>query len=358
MHFADVWTFATSKPPSDVAARVGSVFFNVAQADGHVYTRAVSTSGGSLLWAYDLGEGGFGGNRKPYGPAYGNGRVASMTFNTTSTAAPLQVINAANGSYISTVKYPAQHSDGSVPTFVGDQIFFAAGYYGNSFYLANAATGENLWNFDYSQQYQGNVSQGESVAVDQYYVYYFSASYLIIAKRDGGFARAIANPFFSNTGISYFGEYVGAPMLDGKGHIFVFADNRSAGQSRPIVAFSFFSDKPIWRSGYSYAGHPAVRSDRVYAVRSASTIVDVIDVSNGLLVNSIDVGGAEDLSSNVVVSDSHIFVSSAKTTFAIDTGKTGFPVVWKTSFGGSLAVTPDGFLMISAPIGLHAVKLN
>lgn len=337
------------------------MFYNVAQADGHLFTRAVSTSNGALLWTFDLGDGGFSGfnaSKQPYGPAYGNGRVVSMSYNQTSTAAPLQVINAATGGYVSTPTYDAQFSDGSIPTIVGDELFFAAGYYGNAVYNANAATGDKIWSGTVSTQYGGYVMQGESVAVDQYYVYFFQVGSLVVVKRDGSLAKFIENPFFTKNGLSYFGEYVGAPMLDANGHIFTFTDNRSRGQALPIAAFSIFNDKPLWRTGYSYTGQPAVRGDRLYGVRSSSTVVDLIDVSTGLLAGSIDVGGTENLTSNVVVSDSHIFVSSASTTYAIEVGKGDFPVAWKTSFGGSLAVTPDGYLIISGASGLHAVKLR
>lgn len=168
--FTDAWTVTTPKPPSEIAARVGSVFYNVAQSDGHIYTRSISTSNGSLLWAFDLGDGGFGGNKPPYGPAYANNRVTSMSSNSTSTAAPLQVINASTGGYISTPTYDAQFSDGSVPTLVGDELYFAAGYYGNAVYKANAATGDRVWSGTVTSQYGGYVMQGESVEIGRAHV--------------------------------------------------------------------------------------------------------------------------------------------------------------------------------------------
>jgi outer membrane protein assembly factor BamB len=271
----------------------------------------------------------------------------------------LQVINATTGGYVSTATYDAQFSDGSVPTPVGDELFFSSGYYGNEVFDANAATGDNLWHSTIATQYIGYVMQGESVAVDQDYVYYFNSGYLVVLHRkDGSLAEAIQNPFFSQNGISYFGEYDGAPMLDGNDHIFTFTDNYKTGDSLPIAAFALNNDKPLWRTSYSYTGQPAVHGGRLYAVRSSSTTVDVINVSTGLSAGSISVGGTGNLTSNVVVSDSHLFVSSATTTFAIDLSKSNFPVVWKTSFGGDLAITPDGYLIISTATGLHAVKLK
>jgi hypothetical protein len=357
--FADAWTITTPNAPSDVAARAGSVFYNVLGADSHIYTQAVSTSNGSSRWAFDLGNKNVYPGTHPFGPSYANGRVASMAPNDTSSAAPLQVIDATTGGYVSTPTYDAQFSSGSVLTPVGDELFFTSGYYGNEVFDANAATGDSLWRSTITSQYIGYVMQGESVAVDQDYVYYFNAGYLVVLHRnDGSLAEAMKNPFFSQNGTSYFGEYDGAPMLDGNGRIFTFTDNYKTGDSLPIAAFALNNDKPLWRTGYSYTNQPAVHGGRIYAVRSSSTIVDVIDVSTGLVAASIDVGGTGNLTSNVVVSDSHLFVSSATTTFAVDLSKSNFPVVWKTSFGGDLAVTPDGYLIISTATGLHAVKLK
>jgi len=356
--FADAWTITTDAAPSEVAARAGSVFFNDLHADKHVYTHRVSTSTGASLWAFDIGQGSYSPGKRPYGPAYANGRVASISYNQTSSAAPLQVINAATGGYISTPTYDAQFSDGSIPTMVGDELFFTSGYYGNAIFNANAATGDRIWSTTSTGQYGGYVMQGESVAVDQQYVYFFQAGSILVLKRNGALARFIQNPFFTRNFISYSGEYVGGPMLDSAGHIFVFTDNRQRGDALPIAAFSLFADKPLWRTGYSYVGDPAVRADRLYGIRSSSTIVDLIDTSTGLVAASINVGGNDNLNSNVIVSDSHLFVSSATTTFAVDLTKSNFPVVWKTTFGGSLAVTPEGYLIISTTTGLHAVKLK
>lgn len=270
----------------------------------------------------------------------------------------MQVINASTGAYVSTASYYSQGSNGSVPTLVGDEILLASGYYGNAVYSAYALTGGANWSVTITSQYGGYVMEGESVAVDQQYVYFFQAGSIMVLWRNGALAKFIQNPFFTKTGLSYSGEYASAPILDKNGHIFVFTDNYATGDALPIAAFSIFNEKPLWRSGYSYTGQPAVRNDRLYAIRSSSRIVDVIDTSTGLLAGSINVGGSDNLTSNVVVSDSHLFVASATTTFSIDLTKNGFPVVWSTPFGGVLAVTPDNYLIISTATAIHAVKLQ
>ena len=357
-NFADAWTIATANPPSDVAATSGSVFFNVLQADRHIYTQAVSTTNGALRWSFDLGNKNVYPNTLPFGPSYANGRVAAMAPNDTSSDAPLQVINAATGGYVSTATYDAQFSAGSVPTLVGDELFFAAGYYGNAVFKADAATGTKGWQATITNQYSGYVMEGESVAVDQRYVYYFNAGVLVVLNRgDGTLAQAIRNPFFTRNGISYSGGYVGAPML-ADGRIVTFTDNYNIGDALPLAAFALNNDRPLWRSSYSYTGQPAAHGGRLYAVRSSSTIVDVIDATTGLVSASINVGGSENLKSNVVISDSHLFVASAATTFAVDLGGAAYTVAWKTSYGGNLAITPDGYLIIAAKTGLHGVKLT
>ncbi|MGN6620107.1 MAG: outer membrane protein assembly factor BamB family protein [Sphingomonas sp.] len=357
-NFSDAWTITTPNAPSDVAARSGSVFYNVQGSDGHIYTQAVSTSNGSSLWGFDLGNSNVYPGTHPFGPSYANGRVASMAPNNSSSAAPLQVINATTGGYVSTPTYDAQFSSGSVLTPVGDELFFASGYYGNVVFDADAATGNNLWRADLAGMYTGNVMQGESVAVDQDYVYFFKGGAVYILSRSGVLEQSIQNPLFSHNGLSYSGDYDGAPILDGAGRIFTYTDNFQIGDSLPIAAFALNNDKPLWRTGYSYTGQPAVHGNRLYAIRSSSTIVDLIDVSTGLLAGSINVGGTGNLTSNVVVTNGHLFVSSANTTFAVDLTKSNFPVVWKTSYGGDLAITPDGYLIISTATGLHAVKLK
>lgn len=356
--FADAWTITTPYAPSGVAARPGSVFFNVAHTDGHVYTHAVSTASGATLWAYDVGGGSYAASRRPYAPSYANDRVASMPSNSTSSANPLQVINATTGGYVSAPNYDAQHSDGSAVTAVGDELFFASGYYGNVVFAANAISGDRLWRTEATGSYGGYVMEGESVAVDENYVYFFKGGSLVVLGRDGALVKALENQFFSKNGLSYFGGYQGAPVLDGNGRIFTFIDNYSYSQSLPLAAFSLTADRAIWRTSYSYTGQPAVRGNRLFAIRSSSRIVDLIDVATGLVSGSIDVGGPVNLTGNVVLTDSHLFVSSATTTYAVDLNDSSYPVVWRTSFGGELALTPDGYLTISTSTGLHAVKLG
>ncbi|MGV3511579.1 MAG: PQQ-binding-like beta-propeller repeat protein [Novosphingobium sp.] len=341
-----------------MAARTGAIFFNFTDTNNRMFTRAVATSNGATLWTFDLGPIFNGTGVRLFGPAYANGRVSSMTPTNNSSATPLLVVNASTGAYLSTATYDTQGSSGSVVTPVGDELFYSSGYFGNVVFAANAVTGSRLWRTALSDQYSGYVMQGESVAVDQNYVYFFSAGSLVVLGRDGSIVKSIENPFFSQRGLSYSGEYVGAPMLDGSGRIFTFSDNYSEGKALPIAAYSLNSDKAIWRSGFSYTGQPAVHGNQLYAIRSSSTIVDVVDTATGVAVRSYDVGGTENLTSNVVATDSHLFVANSTTTFAIDLTRSGTPVVWRTSFGGRLAITPEGYLVISTATGLHAVKLR
>jgi PQQ-like domain len=60
------------------------------------------------------------------------------------------------------------------------------------------------------------------------------------------------------------------------------------------------------------------------------------------------------LTSNVVLTDSHLFVGSDSETFAIDVASRA--KAWSAPYGGSLAVVGD-FLFISNPDALHAFSL-
>jgi hypothetical protein len=349
-------------------AKTGSIFFNVAHSNGNLFTTSVSTTSGSRLWEYDLGYWGYQNvpkNMRPFGPAYANERVESIRSNLSSSASPIDVLNANNGAYISSPTFQAQGYKGGVATPVGNDLFFSAGYYGNEVYSVNAATGAKNWSNVYTKQYGGYVMYGESVSADQSYVYFFNAGSLFVLQRDGQLIKSITNQFFSKNGLSYFGEYDGAPILDGNGHIFTFTDNYVDdstyplnGTALPIAGFSLASDNAVWRSSHSYVGQPAVHGNKLYAVRASSTIVDALDVDTGLIVASVDVGGSDNLTSNVVLTDSHMFVSSNKTVFAISLNNTNLPVVWTSPFGGRIAITPEDYLIVTTFTGIHAVKLT
>ena len=222
------------------------------------------------------------------------------------------------------------------------------------------ASGGSLWARDTTQPSEGYVHEGESVAVDDNYVYYFGGGNLFALNRNGGtIAHKIRNPYFTSFGLSYHGSYRGAPILGRNGRIITFTDNRGPQSPLALMAFSLSSTTPLWRSAATYLGHPALRDDTLFAIRSDGRTIDMINAGTGTVSGSIDLGSSRgSLASNIIVTGSHLFVANATATYAIDLQQSTYPVVWTAAQGGALAITPDNMLVISAANGVYAYKLT
>lgn len=354
---AAAWSVpAGGSRPSAVAARAGSVFANFQQGastSDHAITRAIAADTGVIRWSYDLGQVGFNFSA----PSYANGRVVTAAIDLSSGVVPMPVLDAGDGHVLRTLTYASQFAKAGVPVPVGDDLYHQAGYFGNTVYAFNAAAGTQSWTRNTGA---GIVQEGESVGVDDRYVYFYSAGSMNVLNRgDGTVFKTIPDPFFSRAGLSYYGSYFGAPILDGRDNIFTFSDNRSPGEANAIIAFALGQAGYVWRTSATYSGQPALRAGKLYAPRANSTFVDVIDTATGLVTASINVGlGKANLTSNVIVTESHIFVGSETETYAIDLLAAGNPVAWTVASGGALALSPDNLLIISGSNGVSAYRLN
>ena len=353
--FADAWSVTTPLRAKGVAARRGSVFYNTVLPTGRLVTRSINAASGQQQWETDLGTGNY-----FSAPAYANGRVVSMAMDLSSGAIPMPILAASDGKVMGSLSYDSQFSNGGTPTPFGDDLYYQSGYYGNVVFGANAATFSRTWRTDATQSSRGFVHEGQSVAVDGSSVYFFGGGDLTILNRaSGAVTRRVANPYFTKFGLSYFGVYHGAPILDGAGRIVTFTDNRSPTTALPLVAFGPTGTDPLWRSSGSYVGHPALRAGRPYAIRAGTAIVDMIDMENGSVVGSINLGDDKgQLTSNIVLTGSHLFVASDTATYAVDLRATTPAVVWSRPRGGSLAITPDNLLVVTNATGVSAYRLH
>jgi len=339
---------------SGIAAREGTVFFNVqptATAASHAITKAVASDTGAVRWTYDLGQVGFNFSA----PSYGNGRVTSAAVEASSSSVPLRVLDATDGHVLWTFPYAGQAVRTGTPVFYGDRLIHAAGLPGNTAYEFHVADGYRVWQqmLDASDSV---VKEGESVAVDSQYVYFYTGANLTTLNRnDGAVTVRFSDPFFVPGGQSYFA----APLLDGIERIVTFSGNHTQNQAGRLIAFAFSKTEPVWRTPIDYINQPALRTHRLYAPRANSTIVDILDVYSGDVLGTMNVGaGKPSLTSNVIVTESHVFVASDTETYVLDLNTAGYPVVWTAPHGGELAITPDNLLIVSGSEGVFAYKLN
>ncbi|WP_300975062.1 PQQ-binding-like beta-propeller repeat protein [Sphingomonas sp. LHG3406-1] len=352
--FAEAWNVPTALSVKGVAARRGGIFYNTSLPNGRLVTRAINPATGAQLWETDLGAGSY---FSP--PSTANGRVISMGMDISSGAVPMSILRASDGGVQGALSYASQFSNGGSPTPFGDDLYFQAGYYGNEVYGANAAAGTQSWRTDATQAVRGYVQEGQSVAVDNSSVYFFGGGDLtILSRATGAITRRIPNPHFTMFGLSYFGVYYGGPLLDGNGRIVTFTDNKGPEQPLPLAAFQSTGTAPLWRSSASYVGDPALRDGKLYAARAGTAIVDILDMATGAVTGSINLGADKGgLSSNIVLTGSHMFVATDTATYAVDLKATTPAVVWTAPRGGRLAITPDNLLVVTTNNGLFAYRL-
>lgn len=86
----------------------------------------------------------------------------------------------------------------------------------------------------------------------------------------------------------------------------------------------------------------------------------MIDVASGSVVSSISLGADKgNLTSNIVLTAGHLFVSNEREVFAVDLQQANTPVVWTGARGGyNLAITPDNLLIVSNAANVVAYKLH
>ncbi len=345
--------------PTPIAARRGRVFVNIQtqNASGNPRTLAINSLSGTQDWAFDTTQG----YVSP--PSYANGRLIHAARNLTIFGTvSMYVLGADGGNRQRELPIAGRFAADGTPMALDDNVYYATeGYYaggqdGNVIYSYDAATGARQWLGQPFPSGSGIVREGESVAADGKFVYFFSAGSLFaLSRTTGAIVHAIQNPFVSSGGPN---SYYGGPILDGTGRVFTFSDYRAKGQVLPLVAFSINSDSVLWHSSRSYAGEPALRDGKLYAIRANSAVVDIIDTTNGSVTASIDLGADKGiLTSNVVVTGSHLFVASDTTTYAVDLEQSGNPTVWSAPHGGPLAITPDNLLVVSASGGIYAYRL-
>ncbi|MEO0565122.1 MAG: PQQ-binding-like beta-propeller repeat protein, partial [Chloroflexota bacterium] len=250
--FGAAWNVPTEpvESPTAIAANDESVFFNVNTSNGRIQTRAVNPDDAALQWSVDLGPGFYRG-----APSVRDGRVISASMDTSSVSLPIQLLNEETGQLLGTVQYASQFAvPGAIVQFDG-AFYLQSGYYGNVVFAWNSANATEAWQVEPNPPGTGFVMEGQSVAADEDFVYYYGISGLYVLDRTNGTtARFIADPFFAAAGISYRGSYYAAPILTDTNLAIAFSGNKSPRQALPLNAYDLSDGSFSWRTGSTYVG--------------------------------------------------------------------------------------------------------
>ncbi|WP_043319006.1 PQQ-binding-like beta-propeller repeat protein [Microbulbifer sp. HZ11] len=263
-------------------------------------------------------------------PAYADGRVYVQSGGHGDSF--IRGLDAETGALHFATAYRNQWSSYLAPTPFAGQLYIAGGYYGGM-YSHNAATGSENW-FANTAQYDGFTP-----AVDDQYVYAFITDFAAYDRLTGELAYRIDFPSFD-----WGGYDVGmATVLTGIG-------NSVAIQRGTLVVFDLEQRAILWERSGNYTGQPSSHLGQIFAIESG--ILKVIDESTGTVLWNYE--ASESLTSNIVVTRTHVFVGGATTTYAIDLQNRD--AVWSYAASGALSLSDEGVLYVSGS-ALTAIDL-
>ena len=331
-----LWTRTFSGPLNPVAIGGGRVFASESgrfESNRGLY--AVDARTGSTVWSYPD----FGPVNSVNPPAYANGAVYLQTGKSTSTLEPyLYAFEGADGTPKFRVPFGAQWERYLAPTpYLGD-VFVNGGYYGGA-YRFDGANGTQRW---FAELPQYDVW---TPAVDGTYVYAYLGEYApglyVLDRQAGTLAFTIPDPNFDWNGWSMST----APVLTYDGDIVVTHDGR-------LLRFDVQGRRIEWELNRNFVGQATVKGDVILA-NDGGTLTAWNAVAGTLLWSWI-APGSEALDGNIVVTDTHVFVQSTSSTYAVNLSTR--TIDWSYAAAGSIAIG-DGVLAIADDRSLHAFSI-
>jgi outer membrane protein assembly factor BamB len=231
-------------------------------------------------------------------------------------------LDAATGRILFLTTYSAQWATNDRPTVDDRQAFSAGGYYGGM-YCYDASTGACQWFRDPPSSF---ASPGP--AIDDEYVYAFGDR--IYSRETGAQVAQMSHPD---------GGSLGRPTLIGDGRL-LYAYHRDSGD-RGVALFDAATRGHVWDFN-AEASIQAMASGggRVAAIADGSLLV--LDAAAGTELFQWRPSGP--LSSELILTRSHAFVSGGGRTYAVDL-LAGEPV-WSHAITGEMALS-DGSLLVS-----------
>jgi outer membrane protein assembly factor BamB len=335
--FAKAWDWApaTSTRVSGIAAANGLAYVTTQERDGTAVLHALATGTGEQRWAYAIGATTY---FSP--PAVGNGRVFVTTMTTSSDQNPILSVDALTGEFKPPrALFSAQWSTFLQPTPYKDGLYMSAGYYGSVVYGFDY-TASNGW----GTQVNGSIWDGETPAVDEDTVYYYSGNALEMIDRKTGTSKAsLTDPFFQNSFYSYYG----APILGTMGNVMAYSSQRSASTPSILVNWSTATKAYVWRSAATYSTAPAVGNGLVYLSHADPGELDALDEATGKVLWGWAPPLGERMIGNTILTNTLVFVSTDKAIYAIPTQGSTHTPVWSAAGGGEMALTGDGTLIVT-----------
>jgi hypothetical protein len=332
-----LWTRTFSAPLNPVAIGAGRVFVSESEtfaANRGLY--ALDANTGGTVWSYPD----FGAVFSVNPPAYADGTVYLQTGQGTPTLPPyLYSFDAADGTPRFRVPFAAQWERYLAPTLDRGDVFVNGGTYGGA-YRFDGANGAERW-FAELPQYDD-----WTPAVDGTHAYAYvgedAPGLYVLDRQTGTLAFTIPDTNFQWDGWS-MGT---APVLTHDGDVLATHDGR-------LIRFDVQGRRIDWEVDRNFLGQATVRGDVIY-VNDGGTLTAWNALAGTLLWTWIGPGGGG-VDGNIVVTDTHVFVQSTSTTYAVRLSTR--TIDWSYAAAGSIAIG-DGVLAITDDASLHLFSIT
>jgi outer membrane protein assembly factor BamB len=284
---------------------------------------------GTTLWSK-----GFGSIFSVNPPSYAYGKVYVQTGKSTdgTVGVFLRAFDAATGASVFQAPFGAQWERYYAPTIDAGKVYVDGGVFGGM-YGFDATTGAQLWFADLPQYDQWTPALAGGIAYA--YVGEYTPGLYGIDRATGAQVLFIPDPDFVWNGWSMDL----APVVGAHDDVIAIHDGR-------LICFDIALGTIRWQVQDQYAGQPSVAHDRIYAV-NGSRLYAVDELTHAALWWWQPPSGTP--AGPVIVTDTHIFVSTAQAVYAVDLA-TGLSV-WSYPAGGYLALA-DATLFVASPNGV------
>jgi hypothetical protein len=307
--------------------------------------RALDEHDASEIWSYN-----FAGLQAPSvnPPAEGNGMVFVAAGQQSSTY--MYAFNETNGAVIFQSQMSSQWENYLAPTIGAHGVYTNAGTYGG------------LYGFDFSGQqlffaYLAQQSDW-TPAVDANSVYSYTGYLSVNDPVTGAVQASIVDPTFTN----YVYRINGSAVLGAPGSVFAAAYENAylngGGIGNTLVRFNVNNQSVAWQVPGVYPRTPAYHSGVVYAGNNNPLRLEARAENSGSLLWSWipPAGGGTGFNSEVLLTDSMIFVATDAATYGID--RATHQMVWSYPFTGRLALSRNGVLYIQGVGPVVAINVK
>lgn len=331
-----LWTRTFPAPLNPPAIGGGRVFVTESgYFQSNLGLHALDAQSGATAWSLpDFGQ-----VYSVNPPAYANGTVYVQTGKGTTITEPyLYALDANTGAPRFRVPFAAQWERYLAPTPYQGDVYVNGGYYGGA-YRFDGTDGTQRW-FTGLEQYDA-----WTPAVDATYLYAYLGEYspaLYVRDRQTGAAVfSIPDPNFSWNGWSMHT----APVLTHDGDVLATHDGR-------LLRFDVQGRRIQWELKRDFRGQFAVNGDVIYA-NDGGTLTAWNAQTGGLLWTWLGPGSGV-MTGNIVVTDTHAFVQSSTTTYAVNLSSRATD--WSYAAAGSLAMG-NGLLAITSGASVHVFSI-